>query len=64
MANQLTRLFVLVRHGLVVIHMMMSSLYIDQAVFPPTCIAQQLIILLTCNHLRPWHGEQSRLLNM
>ena len=34
MANQLTRLFVLVCHGLVVIHMMMSSLYIDRAVFP------------------------------
>ena len=34
MANQLTHLFVLVCHGLVVIHMMMSSLNIDRAVFP------------------------------
>ena len=33
-ANLLTRLFVLVRLGLVVIHMTMSSLYIDRAVFP------------------------------
>ena len=44
--------------------MMMSSLYIEQY-SPPTCIAQQLIILLTCNHLRrPWRREQSRLLNL
>ena len=34
MANQLTRLFVLVCHGLLVIHIIMSSLYIDRAVFP------------------------------
>ena len=56
MTNQLTHLFVLVCHGLVVIHTMMSSLYIEWY-SPPTCIAQQLIILLTCNHLRrPWWG--------
>ena len=46
MANQLTHLFVLVCHGLVVIHMMMSSLYIEIWHSPPTCIAQQLKILI------------------